>query len=1528
MLKRLFTSLLTLAAGISVVSAQYYGQPLFVEGFDAEEFPPEWNQINSVAGNQTEWTLSDVDRPKFSDIEPSSLRSAKIMVKGNDTMLTLTSPEIDATGHTSIQAGFYGNELNYTFRGGVDFRFRASHDGGKTWTDLFSSLDGSSFTGQPVGIWNLYKYSLPAEFDNQKILLQFYIDATMVASPQALAGYVDGVFVSVLPECDPGITGINYSTNDRRPTSGVFTSSEPLRLQVTNAGQRELTEAEFYYSINDGEEVSEYHVFAKPLQPGETAQFEFSKGIDLGKPDTNFIIRSGVRVDGDFISDNNEIIAYVENILASVPYVPPFVTEENGVTVTSTAGWTTFENNDEYGWDYDDWGTFYWYVEPEWNDDPNDAYLVSRPIQLYADHNYRLQFSAFSEDEGYGANIMKVYISPDMYMEDDLIVIWENDEITEDNALDQSAIFNIPEDGVYYIGFHSLSEPEAAIMQLHDIALYRNVDKDMSVLSVNSPSPSAYMYGDDEKIEATVANYGSSPVAPSSARIKLSVDGKEIMSEVITEAIPANGKTNFEFSQGIDLSDLGKRHTLRVWVELDGDEDESNDAVEFETESDVTLVPYIPDMGSSNVKGNDVIRWEASDNNGDGYTFTARGDNELDSYAFSYGGGLYGLSTVTLPSSDDTLLSRLIKLEGGKQYKLAYFTRIGAEDGSLPLDIKLINISDNSTTEISTTNVDNFYYKENIVAFTAPADGIYRLQFGVVDNKPIDYRIYLGKFRLTEQFSRDLSLEEILLPSSYVSEIKSYPVGALVRNNGTSSVTGFRLEAEAPSVGKKTMEFNNVTLEPDASYVVYFKDDFIFDGHKDEELIMSVISADDEFAENNSANRTISYLAPYTLPYNPLPEDALARMASFNLNRDGAMFNIDRTMGVGFTYLSDGETEANDYIATPAIQLTAGNAKRVSFSYYVLEGDTTDFDLFAYNAEKDIRVPVAAMNNATQNAMSRYIGFFEVPADGAYSLCFRPKENTASLFINASVSVEEADALPDLEMTRLLSHTSPAVLGDNECVEVEFVGKADQGVQCVPFELEINGKKYHSIFTRYTSLCSDDETYSISFEGVDLSEPGEYTAVCRAVVPMDTNPEDNELSFSITSLPIVDVTVEQLVTPVSGKLGREETVTVKVANNGKGGVNGIALSCKVSNDKETVTLTGEITEPLKAGESLDYTFDKMVDMFDEGIYSFIIEASAEGDVNPADNILEVKINSTRKDFDAGIVEVVSPLDAAFSSEEYVTVRVKNYGETDLFNVPVSATVSFGEEPELQNLSGLLGNLPAGSESDFTFPTTVDLKRCGDYTLTVRTEVAGDSDTSNDMLTVTLRCLTQDVGVSRIISPMSGEDLGVCEVTVEVTNYGEADVMDIPMEYQIGSMPQLAVMEGVLKTGETKEFTFPAAYEFTSYKKVTVIARTNLENDANPDNDVMEIEIENMSGVEEVKVEAGVFPNPAHDMTTVTATMEIESVEAYDLNGRCVAVFAGNSENKLQLKFNFAPGHYMLRVNLINGTSSIARLIVI
>lgn len=1527
MLKQ-FLTIMCLGAACIGVRGQYFGTTLFTEGFDGETFPSAWTQVNEAGSDGDLWTLSSGEVAGFSEIVAGNKRSAKISVTSTDTKLTLTSPVIDATGKQDLQIGFYGNELSYAFRGGIDFRFRASHDGGSTWTDLFASTSGSSYNGTPTGKWNLYKYNLPEEFNGKQITLQFYIDASAGQRLQGLNGYIDGVFVSMRPECDAQLTKINYSTDEHRPTSGIYGSAEPLTVTVHNGGTHELTSAELYYSVNGGEETVETFTFPTPLAKDGDIQYTFAKGVDLSAGGKKLVIKAGVRVEDDRLNDNDEITAYAENTVVDVPYVPAFVYQEDGVTVTSDDGWTTFENNYEYGWDFLTWGTPCWYVEPEMNDDPNDAYLVSRPIRLQAGTSYRLQFSAVTEDDYGFNNIMRVLVSPDSQMEEDAKEIWRDEAIGEENAANASALFTVDTDGIYYIGFHSLSEAGAAAMTLTGIGLYKNLEKDVALASVVSPVPSAYTYTDAEPVKVRVSNYGSTAIASGTAKVKVSLDGQIALEETIDRAIEPNATIDYQLKGTLDLSNLGHVYEAAVTVSLDGDEDPGNDSKKFEIESDVTNVPYIPDLGTSTKKGRDVARWTAVDSNGDGYTFMARGDNMLDAFAFSYGGGMYGFTTVTLESSDDRLLSRLLNLEGGKSYKTVYAARVGKDGGSLPLDVYLYRVNGDSKTlvgKVHSKTVNSPAYSESVFNFDVAETGIYQLEFAVVDNRTLDYRMYLGGFRITEKMAKDLSVEEIVIPTRYVSGIHSYPVGLRLRNNGTEAVTSLTITGESASVGKKTSEISSVSIEPDATYLIYFPQDFVFDGEGEETLTVSVKAEGDTYAANDSKSLTLVYSEPYELPFSLLPEEAMERMGSYNLNRDNYRFQADRTAGVGYLYAAPEGTETNDYVATPAVSLKKGDAQKVSFTYYMLDGDVTDFDVFAYDAAKDTEVPVAALHETDATSLSRYIGFFEVPEDGAYNICFRPKGKTESLFVSASVTLDKAQGLPDIVIGELASHKTPAVLSDNETVTVEFTSVAEQGVQGVPFELEVGDKTYHTIYSAYTAT-NDGDRYSVSFKGVNLDEPGDYELKCRAVVPMDVNPADNEATFTVTSKPIVDLAVTELVSPKSGKLGKQESVTVTIANNGKGAISGFDVKCKVTGVADT-ELTGHVETPIAAGQSMQYTFDKALDMFEDGVYTFAVMAVADGDVNPDDNTLTTSVNSTEKDFDGGVSAITSPSDGVLGDKQTVTVTVSNYGETDLFDVPVKVEVLYDGAETPAVLTGTVASVPVGETAEYTLPGTVDMKKCGDYTVKAYTEIANDSDAANDSFSKTVRCQTQDVGVTAIVSPVTGVDLGVCDVVIEVTNFGEADVEDIPVSYQIGSMPQMATMGGVLKAGEKAEFKFPVSYEFTSFRKVTVKASTKLENDSDPSNDELSVEVENLgAGVTNVAVNAGLRPNPAHSYVTVSADCAIESVTIYDMSGRMCGSYKGDGGESLRLNLDLPAGHYLTVIATAAG-QTVERLVV-
>ncbi|MEI6575983.1 MAG: lamin tail domain-containing protein [Bacteroidota bacterium] len=97
--------------------------------------------------------------------------------------------------------------------------------------------------------------------------------------------------------------------------------------------------------------------------------------------------------------------------------------------------------------------------------------------------------------------------------------------------------------------------------------------------------------------------------------------------------------------------------------------------------------------------------------------------------------------------------------------------------------------------------------------------------------------------------------------------------------------------------------------------------------------------------------------------------------------------------------------------------------------------------------------------------------------------------------------------------------------------------------------------------------------------------------------------------------------------------------------------------------------------------------------------------------------------------DAGILSVVSPTSGcSLSSNETVTVKVKNFGFVPISNVPV-----FFKHNSTVIQETLPGTLVAGDTLTYTFNTTVDLSAPGSGSMSFYVAVAGDINAANDTL---------------------------------------------------------------------------------------------------------------------------------------------------------------------------------------------------
>ncbi len=97
------------------------------------------------------------------------------------------------------------------------------------------------------------------------------------------------------------------------------------------------------------------------------------------------------------------------------------------------------------------------------------------------------------------------------------------------------------------------------------------------------------------------------------------------------------------------------------------------------------------------------------------------------------------------------------------------------------------------------------------------------------------------------------------------------------------------------------------------------------------------------------------------------------------------------------------------------------------------------------------------------------------------------------------------------------------------------------------------------------------------------------------------------------------------------------------------------------------------------------------------------------------------------DYDAGVVDVTSPISDVTMGVESVTVSIKNYGLNEISGFPVSYTVD-GGAPVTETFTGTIPSLGTAS---YTFATTYDFTADGCYDINAYTSLADDGDATND-----------------------------------------------------------------------------------------------------------------------------------------------------------------------------------------------------
>ncbi len=103
--------------------------------------------------------------------------------------------------------------------------------------------------------------------------------------------------------------------------------------------------------------------------------------------------------------------------------------------------------------------------------------------------------------------------------------------------------------------------------------------------------------------------------------------------------------------------------------------------------------------------------------------------------------------------------------------------------------------------------------------------------------------------------------------------------------------------------------------------------------------------------------------------------------------------------------------------------------------------------------------------------------------------------------------------------------------------------------------------------------------------------------------------------------------------------------------------------------------------------------------------------------------------------------------------------------------------------------------------------------------------------------ITPNTSVDDIGATSIVSPSDGVLTANEDVTINIRNFGINDVTNPEVQYTInGGAAEVENYAGTIVAGATESFTFSAQADLSAAGDYTIVARTNLDGDTNPDND--------------------------------------------------------------------------------------------
>ncbi len=217
--------------------------------------------------------------------------------------------------------------------------------------------------------------------------------------------------------------------------------------------------------------------------------------------------------------------------------------------------------------------------------------------------------------------------------------------------------------------------------------------------------------------------------------------------------------------------------------------------------------------------------------------------------------------------------------------------------------------------------------------------------------------------------------------------------------------------------------------------------------------------------------------------------------------------------------------------------------------------------------------------------------------------------------------------------------------------------------------------------------------------------------------------------FKIASDLDNDVGIMSIVSPVSGSLGANESITVTIHNYGLVAQSGIPVNFQID---DGAVISENYSGTINPGENYEYTFSATGDFSTVGqTYTLKAFTSLSNDEFNGNDSTSVEITNLFAD-DIGVTAITSPVSGGnLTNSEAISITITNFGAAAQSGFDVSYVLD-GGSPVTETVSDAVA---ANGTLSYTFGQTGDFSALGDHSLIVYTMLSGDTNNGNDTTSV-------------------------------------------------------------------------------------------------------------------------------------------------------------------------------------------------